>query len=302
MRVLVAVDGSSGSAEAVRQAGLLSSPDKDQLALYYSPVAVNFKKSGLDAGLVGKARGSLAEAIFGEARPQLPEPWRAKAETIVGDEPARQGVLHAAQTWKADLIVVGARGLGPIKRMMLGSVSRSVTQSATVPVLVAKKTPHKASGFRVLIPAEDCHHARQFTTVLEQITWPQDTSGTLLSVVQPMHAGEIPDWLEQRARDPEIKHMAEAWANEHQQELQAKRREMQESCDSLPWPWKTQEPVILEGQPAEQILEAITARNIDLLVIGARGTNPLTRLLLGSTTAVVVAHAPCSVLIVRQKG
>jgi nucleotide-binding universal stress UspA family protein len=300
MRVLVAVDGSPGSAEAVRQAGELTSPDKDQLAFYYSPVAVNFDKSGIDERLLSKAKASVAGAIFDDARTQLPEAWRSKVETIVGDEPARLGVLNAARDWKADMIGIGARGLGPIKRMMLGSVSRAVTQAALVPVLVAKQRSEQDKSFGVLVAAEDCHHARQFTSLLGQITWPTDTVGRLLTVVQPMFAGEIPSWLEHRTRDPEIQAMAEAWESEHRQDVVHKQLEMQESCDALPWPWKKEPPLVVEGQPAEQILEAINEKKVDLLVIGARGAHPLTRLLLGSTSSVVVSHAPCSVLIVRE--
>jgi nucleotide-binding universal stress UspA family protein len=279
---------------------MLSTPGKDQMAFYYSPVAVNFEKSGIDERLHNKAKESVATAIFDDARPHLLEPWRTKVETIVGEEPARVGVLHAARDWKADLIVVGARGLGPIQRMMLGSVSRAVTQAALVPVLVAKHRPERADGYRVLVSAEDCHHARKFTSLLGQISWPSDTVGTLLTVVQPMFAGEVPAWLHQRARDPEIQAMADAWANEHKQELAAKQREMEESCDALPWPWKSEPPMVVEGQPAERILEVLTEKNADLLVIGARGANPLTRMLLGSTSSAVVSHAPCSVLIVRE--
>jgi nucleotide-binding universal stress UspA family protein len=300
MKILVAVDGSPGSAEAVRQAARLSSPDRDQLAFYYSPVAVNFDKSGIDERLLDKAKASVAGAIFDDARTQLPDSWRQKAETIIGDEPARLGILHAARDWKADLIVVGARGLGSLKRLMLGSVSRAVTQAALVPVLVAKPTVTPDDTFRVLVAAEDCHHARQFTGLLNSISWPSDTLGTLLTVVQPMFAGEIPSWLDHPTRDPEIKAMADAWAAEHQQDVAAKQREMQESCDALPWPWKQEPAVVVEGQPAEEIVEAVNQRKVDLLVLGARGANPLTRLLLGSTSSIVVSHAACSVLIVRE--
>jgi nucleotide-binding universal stress UspA family protein len=300
MRILVAVDGSAGSAEAVRQAGRLSSPDNDQMAFYYSPVAVNFDKSGIDERLLEKAKASVAGAIFDDARSKLPEGWSTKVETVIGDEPARLGILHAARDWKADLIVVGARGLGSIKRMMLGSVSRAVTQSALVPVLVAKPPVNADNTFQVLVAAEDCHHARQFTSILNAITWPTDTRGTLLTVVQPMFAGEIPSWLEHPTRDPEVKAMADVWAAEHRQDVVAKQREMQESCDALPWPWKSEPALVVEGQPAELVLETVAQRQVDLLVIGARGANPITRLLLGSTSSVVVSHAACSVLIVRE--
>jgi len=39
----------------------------------------------------------------------------------------------------ADLVVVGARGLGPLKRVLLGSVSENVLAHATCPVLIVRK-------------------------------------------------------------------------------------------------------------------------------------------------------------------
>jgi len=47
-------------------------------------------------------------------------------------------IVEAAKSVQTDLIVVGNRGTGGILTWMLGSVSRQVTESCTVPVLVVK--------------------------------------------------------------------------------------------------------------------------------------------------------------------
>jgi nucleotide-binding universal stress UspA family protein len=56
---------------------------------------------------------------------------------------------------------------------------------------------------------------------------------------------------------------------------------------------------ILEGSPAEAIIEVANTSKCDLIVMGSRGLGQLAGLLLGSTSQKVVAHAPCPVLIVR---
>jgi nucleotide-binding universal stress UspA family protein len=56
---------------------------------------------------------------------------------------------------------------------------------------------------------------------------------------------------------------------------------------------------ILEGPPAEAILEVERTRNNDLIVMGTRGRGRLGGLLLGSQSQKVVAHANCPVLLVR---
>jgi nucleotide-binding universal stress UspA family protein len=56
---------------------------------------------------------------------------------------------------------------------------------------------------------------------------------------------------------------------------------------------------ILEGPPAEAILDVAETRKSDLIVMGSRGLGPLAGALLGSQSQKVVRHAACPVLIVR---
>ena len=56
---------------------------------------------------------------------------------------------------------------------------------------------------------------------------------------------------------------------------------------------------ILEGSPAEAILDVANTRKVDLIVMGSRGIGRLKGLLIGSQSQKVVQHAPCPVLIVR---
>ena len=55
-----------------------------------------------------------------------------------------EGILHMAQEVKADLVVTGTRGLGKIRRTLLGSVSDYLVHHSHVPVLVCRqKTKEK---------------------------------------------------------------------------------------------------------------------------------------------------------------
>jgi len=58
---------------------------------------------------------------------------------------------------------------------------------------------------------------------------------------------------------------------------------------------------VLEGPPADAILRVAEARNVDLIVMGARGLGSLGSLLLGSVSQKVLAHATCPVMIVRAQ-
>jgi nucleotide-binding universal stress UspA family protein len=56
---------------------------------------------------------------------------------------------------------------------------------------------------------------------------------------------------------------------------------------------------ILQGPPAEAILEVAKNRHCDLIVMGSRGLGQFVGLLLGSQSQKVVQHAECPVLIVK---
>jgi nucleotide-binding universal stress UspA family protein len=53
------------------------------------------------------------------------------------------------------------------------------------------------------------------------------------------------------------------------------------------------------GDPAKEILDEAARREIDLIVVGSHGKRLAERVLVGSVSAKVVAHAHCDVLVVR---
>lgn len=59
------------------------------------------------------------------------------------------------------------------------------------------------------------------------------------------------------------------------------------------------EQVVVEGPPAAALIEA--ARDAALLVVGSRGIGGFTGLLLGSVSHQCALHAPCPVVIVRER-
>jgi nucleotide-binding universal stress UspA family protein len=56
---------------------------------------------------------------------------------------------------------------------------------------------------------------------------------------------------------------------------------------------------LIEGSPAEAIIDVAITRRSDLIVMGSRGMGNLAGLFIGSTSQKVVSHATCPVLIVR---
>ena len=56
-----------------------------------------------------------------------------------------------------------------------------------------------------------------------------------------------------------------------------------------------------EGIPADEIIESARKEDVDLIVVGTLGRSALEKLLLGSVAEKVIRHAPCPVLVVREK-
>lgn len=56
-----------------------------------------------------------------------------------------------------------------------------------------------------------------------------------------------------------------------------------------------------QGDPRDEIVDAVSRIHADLLVLGSRGLGALKRAFLGSTGDYCTHHAPCSVLIVKKQ-
>jgi universal stress protein A len=59
--------------------------------------------------------------------------------------------------------------------------------------------------------------------------------------------------------------------------------------------------VLLNGVPEREINQLADEDNIDLIVIGTHGRSGMSHFLLGSTAERVLRHAPCPVLVVRER-
>jgi nucleotide-binding universal stress UspA family protein len=301
MKVLIGVDGSDAGMEAVRQVGPLLAPKTDSVWLYHSPPILSVQVSGtIDPGLIERARQTFAATVLKEARDNLPEALRANVHEIVGVQDPRHGLMVAADERRVDLIAVGARGLGTIERWFLGSVSRSVAHAATVPVFVARPRAIVRRGLRVLLACSLTELSHVKAELLNRFTWPEGTVGRVITVVESLFGADIPEWLKEQARTSETEQMAQTWLREHEAAVRAKYSELAAFCHKLAWPFQAEEPLIVEGNPADRILEAVAEHGIDLVVIGSHGGGGVTRWLLGSNSERVLTHAPCSVLIVRQ--
>ncbi|MFM8890209.1 MAG: hypothetical protein ACKOTB_01070, partial [Planctomycetia bacterium] len=106
MRILIGVDGSPSSLDGVRSVARLIDPAVDEVAVYFSPMELEKRFLGRSRRIVDGA----AAALFEEACGLLPAGFARPPEMIASSKSAAVGLLDSASGWKADLLVVGARG------------------------------------------------------------------------------------------------------------------------------------------------------------------------------------------------
>ncbi|KAF5799387.1 putative universal stress protein A [Helianthus annuus] len=152
MKVLVAIDESEGSLYALQWAlEHLHLPETEgSAAITVVHVQPHFMPphTAIPVGPVmdsiKKAQEQSASEVISRAT-KLCEQHMIKAEMMVIRGDPKEMIVEASEDMNVDLLVVGSRGLGQIKRAFLGSVSDYCAHHAKCPVLIVRppKSSHK---------------------------------------------------------------------------------------------------------------------------------------------------------------
>lgn len=137
-RVLLAFDGSQHSLAAAHFLARLPLPASARIDVVTSAGAWSgeyTERGAADLGdLVALERRHAGEVI-GQAVEVLAAAGKAAKPVIRHGEPKRE-ILAVAREIESDLVVMGARGIGGFRGLILGSVSRAVSKAAPCSTLV----------------------------------------------------------------------------------------------------------------------------------------------------------------------
>ena len=154
-KILLATDGSEGAAHAARAAVGLSERFGSPLhVVYVEPLAGYYPVAAPTLYYPGHMLPEAREEAVAEAEKRLDEEaMKVGGLGEVSGAYARVGVPHAeivraAEEIGAGLVVVGSRGLGGVRRALIGSVSDAVVRHAHCPVLVIRKGSTDDAGAR----------------------------------------------------------------------------------------------------------------------------------------------------------
>jgi nucleotide-binding universal stress UspA family protein len=289
MRILVATDGSDDATAAVewlRHLPLPAERDVTVLTVVTPPLlpAVPDVASNFRGALLADARRladeTAARLLTG----------RASGSVVEGDP--REEIVKAAAIWGADLIVLGARGLGAVKEFLLGSVSLGVARHASCPVLVCKGTPREVET--VTVGVDGSEPARRALAWFAALPLAPAVRVRLVGVAEPQrHPSTVPA----RVREGVQRAVAV---------VEAERRTVLEGAvadaATVVQGRVKVEAEVMTGTPAEALVRDAARHGSGLLVVGARGAGAITRWLLGSVSESVLRHAGCPVLVVRPRG
>jgi nucleotide-binding universal stress UspA family protein len=146
-KILLATDGSENANLASSTAADLAKSTNSELHVVYvgHMPSIFYESPGaivLDPDLQSRMEEDAEEAARAKLKDQVQKIREAGTEvagvhTRVGFPDAE--IVGLAERLSAGLIVLGSRGLGPLRRALMGSVSDSVVRHAHCPVLVVRQ-------------------------------------------------------------------------------------------------------------------------------------------------------------------
>lgn len=297
MRILCAVDGSEHSQWGIQALEAFAGQAPDQVVLLHiidqpslqaavnkNPVA---RKRALAA--MEKAGTTLLRDAARAARLALGQAAtrpRTKLQTILAHGPIAHTVSRTARRLKADLILMGSRGLSDIQGFLLGSVSRQVAATAPCPLLVVKQ--RLTTLLRVAIAVDDSKPSRAAARFLRSRILPESSMVTILTSME----SPVTDFAARYLSESQLAELKRPVMERATRLVNGLRDEFIKDGFSV----VTQ---VQMDHVIDTIVKHVEASHDQLLVIGSRELTKSERLYLGSVSESLLRHAPCSVLIVR---
>ena len=284
LRVLVATDGSRDARAAITTTLNFPWPARTRVRVISARrTRAEYRRSLLLAAL---DRG--AEKAAESARRTLSRRWPDVEVGIVDKSPV-DGILGEAERFHADIIVVGWRGHGAVRRLLMGSVSRGVVRAAACAVLVVRRAQRVST---IVVGVDGSASSKRALALVGRLGPPRGGRVTLVSAVElltPPPRGRVPG-AASIAR--EVRRQNAIRARTAMKSLERAGAEL----GRIGWHPRTR---LVHGEPLRELLGAVAASRAQLLAVGARGTSGIRYLLLGSVAEGALNRSPVAVLVAR---
>jgi nucleotide-binding universal stress UspA family protein len=211
-------------------------------------------------------------------------PGKVKALLIQGEP--KDTVCQVAIDEKADLLIMGSRGMSRLESMLSNSVSQYVFQLAACPMLLVKDDAYIRPLNRFMVAYDDSVPAK---AALDQaIAFLRENKGGQLILARVVADQKSADAITDLEQGSKLKPAVAL----------AKRLGVSYKC------------VLGIGNPGKEICRLADEYNIDMLIMGSPDRRPsiaktlpdLDRLLGNSISDYVRVHTPCPLLLTRTQG
>lgn len=284
-KILLATDGSEHAQDAARLLGSLPLAAGTQIQVV---LVVDPNVEALLDGDPEEHRRQVLTIAEGAASTLRREGVEATARVLAGD--ADHQLILEADEWKADLLVIGSRGLTGLASFVLGSVARNVAKHAHCSVLVARAPEHGLR--RVLLALDGSAHSDQAAALAAAFPLPAGTAVDLIHVVRPPRPAVSADYFADG-------YLAEALLEGEREQREWGEQMLGSVAEKLAAQGRETTVQVRSGDPATEILAVAEETGADLIIAGAKGQSLIEHLLTGSVADRLLKKATCSVLLVR---
>jgi nucleotide-binding universal stress UspA family protein len=282
-KVLLATDGSKDAALAARAAADACEGTGSELHVVH--VWFNVPTARLRSFMRAELK-KLGKELLEEGVKSVEESGGHVTETHLLEGRAAHEILDLAERIGADLVVIGSRGLGPVGRIALGSVSEAVIHHSRSPVLVLRGGEDAWPPERVVFGDDGSEAARAASDLAASLCARRGAWALLLHAYPRLPEVDA----EGRESNPRI---VDDELRKAERALLDRSRELEGRLGSRP---KTR---LVVGDAAACLLEAAEeeAPERTLVAVGSRGLGAVGRMRLGSVSTKVVRAAKGPVLV-----
>ncbi len=309
MRLLVAYDGSDGAKAAIDDlmlAGLPEAADATVLSVIDGRTLAKTEEVAASAESTAATQGTMevcdavAEEGAKQLRGQFPA-WTVSAEVCVG-APAWRIIERAEADGGVDLIVMGSRGFGELKRLLFGSVAHHVVTQAKCPVRVGRprRSPDRADQpLRVVLGDDGSLDAMAALRSVASRRWPLGTR-MLVATFETGVQTRLSNWTPNTVwgGDPALD--SDAATERPALRVAAQAAELLKTM----CPGVSVTTLVRPHDPKYGLLDMAQTwegAGADCVFVGATGVRGILRFLVGSVSTTVALNAPCSVEIVHRR-
>ena len=198
-------------------------------------------------------------------------------------------LFETATIYKSDLIVVGATGLGAIRRFLMGSTSQKLVRKSRWPVMIVKPGQDFPPR-RILCPVDFSPASRR------ALGWAGELAALYGARVDVLYVDEL---LPRQWVDIYGDFYDTGMAQTHNERRGETLKQVEAFCDIEDLEGVSWEPLIVSGRPDEVIVETAVSHESDLIAMGSVGRAGVEGILVGNTAERVLRELPCSILTAK---